>query len=127
MPMLKISGAIFFAIGIAAGVTLVVTPFGLVGSEESSAAAWLLFPGGFAAGPLLLALSARSAALGWLWRACSVLLLALATTAAIGLVLPVLGVVEPAGHTLSLWYVLALSGAAGTACALVPALPPASA
>jgi hypothetical protein len=125
--MLKTSGLIFLAIGIAAGVTLVITPFGLVGSEESPAAAWLLFPGGFTAGSLLLALSARSAALGWLWRACSVLLLALASAAAIGLVLPVLGVVETAGHTLSLWYVLALSGGVGTACALVPAPPPASA
>jgi hypothetical protein len=125
--MLKISGAILFAVGIAAGVMLVVTPFGLVASGESSAAAWLLFPGGFTAGALLLALSARSAALGWLWRACSVLLLALASAAAIALLLPVLGVVEPAGHTLSLWYVLAVSGAVGTACALVPAAPPASA
>ena len=125
--MLKISGVILLAIGIAAGVTLVVTPFGLIGAEESSAAAWLLFPGGFTAGSLLLALSARSTALGWLWRACSVLLLGLASAAAIGLVLPVLGLVEPAGHTLSLWYVLALSGGVGTACALVAAPPPASA
>ena len=48
--MLKISGAIFLAIGIAAGVMLVVTPFGFVGSKGSPAAAWLLFPGGFSAG-----------------------------------------------------------------------------
>jgi len=125
--MLKISGAIFFAVGIAAGIMLVVTPFRFVGSQESLLAAWLLFPGGFTAGSLLLALSARSASLAWLWRVSSVLLLGLASAAAIGLVLPVLGLVEPAGHTLSLWYVLALSGGVGTACALVAAPPPASA
>jgi hypothetical protein len=125
--MLRISGAIFLAIGIAAGIMLVVTPFGFIGSKESPAAAWLLFPGGFTAGSLLLALSARSAALGWLWRVCSVLLLPLASAAAIGLVLPVLGVVEPAGNTLPLWYVLALSGGVGTACALLQVPPAASA
>jgi hypothetical protein len=125
--MLKISGAIFLTVGIAAGIMLVVTPFGFVGSNESPTAAWFLFPGGFASGSLLLALSAHSAALGWLWRVCSVLLLALATASAIGLVLPVLGVVEPAGNTLPLWYVLALSGVVGTACALLPVPPAASA
>jgi hypothetical protein len=125
-PMLKISGAILFAVGIAAGIMLVVAPFGFVGSHESPASAWLLFPGGFTAGSLLLALSSRPASLGWLWRVCSTLLLALASAAAIGLVLPVLGVVEPAGNTLPLWYVLALSGGVGAACALVP-MPPAAA
>jgi hypothetical protein len=121
--MLKISGIVFLVIGIAAGVTLILSPFGPVGAGEPLLAAWLLFPGGFAAGSLLFALSASSAALVRLWSSCAALLLALACAAAIGLILPVLGLVEPTGHTLSLWYVLVVSGGVGTACALVPNQP----
>jgi len=116
--MLKISGAVLLMIGLAAGIALVVSPFGLLGSARSSLTAWILFPGCFAAGSLLLALG--GGAIGWLWKVCSALLLALATASALGLALPVLGLVETAGHTLSLWYVLFVAGAVGTACALVP-------
>ena len=124
--MLKITGAIFLLIGLATGAALVASPFGLLAGAPSSVAAWLLFPGGFAAGSVLLALGDRRHELGWLWRICAASLLVLATASALGLALPVLGVVEPAGQTVSLWYVLLLSGLIGTACALVPAAPSAS-
>src|SRR2546430_1622905 len=64
--------------------------------------------------------------LGGVWRIGAASLLGLATASALGLALPVLGFVEPAGQTVSLWYVLLLSGLIGTACALVPAAPSAS-
>jgi hypothetical protein len=116
--MLKISGAIFLFIGVVAGVALVISPFGLVDSK--SHAAWVLFPGGFAAGFLMLALGGRQSGVG-LWRSSAGLLLGLATASALGLVAPVVGILDPIGETLSLWYVLALAGVAGTGCALVPA------
>jgi len=121
--MLNITGAIFLLIGLATGAALVASPFGLLSGAPSSVAAWLLFPGGFATGSVLLALGDRRHELGWLWRICAASLLVLATASALGLALPVLGVVEPAGQTVSLWYVLLLSGLIGTACALVPAAP----
>jgi hypothetical protein len=124
--MLKVCGAVFLAIGLAAGVALVVSPFGLLAPARSSIAAWVLFPGCFAAGSLLLALGTPSGAVAWLWKICAALLLALATASALGLALPLLGVVEAAGQTLSLWYVLFVAGAVGTACALVPSAPAAS-
>jgi hypothetical protein len=121
--MLKITGAVFLLIGLAAGVALVVSPFGPLASVRSSFTAWVMFPGCFAAGSLLIALGDRGAGIGWLWKVCSALLLALATASALGLALPVLGILQTAGHTLSLWYVLFLAGAVGTACALVPGAP----
>ena len=119
--MLKVTGAMFLALGLAAGVALVLSPFGLLSSARSSLAAWLLFPASFAAGSVLLALAAPTAALGWLWRFCAAVLLGLASASAIGLMLPLLGVLEPAYPTLSLWYVLVLAGGLGTVCALAPA------
>jgi hypothetical protein len=110
----------FLALGLAAGVSLVVSPFGLLSSGRSSLAAWVLFPGSFAAGSVLLALAAPAAPLGWLWRLCAAALLGLASASALGLMLPLLGVLEPVHPTLSLWYVLALAGGLGTACALAP-------
>ena len=124
--MLKITGAIFLAIGLATGAALIASPFGLLAGAPSSVAAWLLFPGCFVAGSVLLALGDRGHEFGWLWRICAASLLLLATASALGLALPVLGVLEPAGQTVSLWYVLLLSGLIGTACALVPAAPSAS-
>jgi hypothetical protein len=121
--MLRLTGAVFLAIGLATGAALVLMPFGMVPSGPSSAAAWLLFPGCFIAGSLLLALGAPQASIGWLWRICAASLLVLAVAAAIALALPVLGMLDPARQTISLWYVLFLSGAFGTACALASSAP----
>ena len=116
--MLKVTGAMFLGLGLAAGVALVVSPFGLLPAARSSLAAWVLFPTSFAAGSVLLALAAPGTPLGWLWRFCASTLLCLASASALGLMLPLLGVLEPAYPTLSLWYVLVLAGGVGTACAL---------
>jgi hypothetical protein len=122
--MLKVTGGILLALGLAAGATLVASPFGLFSSALSSLATWVLFPVSFAAGCLLLALAAPNMALGWLWRLCAKALLALACASALGLMLPLLGFLEPAYPTLSLWYVLVLAGVLGTACALGPGSSP---
>jgi hypothetical protein len=118
--MLKVTGATLLALGLAAGVSLVLSPFGLLPSARPSLAAWILFPASFAAGSVLLALAAPAPPVGWLWRSCAAVLLGLASASALGLMLPLLGLVEAASPTLSLWYVLVLAGGLGTACALAP-------
>lgn len=118
--MLRISGGFLLLIGVLSGASLVVRPFGLFGSPVSAPAAWLLFPVGFATGSLLLALALDLGELAMLWRTCAALMLGLAVASALGLVVPILGIAEPVGSTLPLWYVLSLAGIVGTACALFP-------
>ena len=123
--MLKMTGAMILVVGVTAGLALVAAPFGVLQNAAASPAAWLLFPAGFVAGAVLLALGDSASALGALWRLCAALLLSLTIASAVGLILAVIGVAEPVGHTLPLWYVLVLAGAAGTACALGPGrIPP---
>jgi hypothetical protein len=122
--MLKITGAAMLLIGMAAGIVLVTAPFGFPPGASASPAAWLLFPGAFIAGAVLLVLGGGESAIGGLWRLCAALLLTLTVGSASGLVLPLLGIAEPVGQTISLWYVLVLAGGGGTACALGPARTP---
>jgi hypothetical protein len=118
--MLKITGVMLLALGLVAGLVLVASPFGVLPFARSSFSAWVLFPTTFAAGSVLLALASPRAALGWLRQFCSVALLGLASASALGLMLALLGILQPAHATLSLWYVLMLAGGLGTACALAP-------
>ena len=118
--MLKVTGAMCVALGLVAGLVLVVSPFGVVPFDPPSLSAWVLFPTGFAAGSVLLALAAPGVALGPLWRFCSAALLGLASASALGLMLSLLDILQPAHATLSLWYVLIVAGGVGTACALTP-------
>jgi hypothetical protein len=118
--MLKITGVMLLALGLVAGLVLVASPFGMLPFARSSFSAWVLFPTSFAAGSVLLALASPRTALGWLRQFCSVALLGLASASALGLMLALLGILQPAHATLSLWYVLMLAGGVGTACALAP-------
>ncbi len=119
--MLKITGGVLLLVGAAMGVALVAAPFGALGAAASSIAPWLLFPGAFVAGALLIALDdARSFA--GVARLSAVVLLALAVSSLLGIALPVLGLTVREGSAVPLWYVLVLSGAAGTACALTPSV-----
>jgi hypothetical protein len=118
--MLRITGAMCVALGLVAGVVLVASPFGVLPFVRSSLSAWVLFPTSFVAGTVLLALAAPGMALGRLRHFCSAALLGLASASALALMLSLLGILQPAHATLSLWYVLIVAGAVGTACALVP-------
>ena len=118
--MLKITGVMLLTLGLVAGLVLVASPFGVLPFARSSFSAWVLFPTSFAAGSVLLALASPRATFGWLLRFCSVALLGLASASALGLMLALLGILEPARATLPLWYVLMLAGGLGTACALAP-------
>jgi hypothetical protein len=118
--MLKVTGAMCVALGLVAGLVLVVSPFDVIPIARSSFSAWVLFPSGFAAGSVLLALAVPGMALARLWRFCSGALLGLASASALGLMLSLLDILQPAHATLSLWYVLVLAGGVGTACAVAP-------
>ena len=122
--MLKMTGAMILVVGVMAGLALVTSPFGVAQAAAASPTAWLLFPAGFASGAILLALGDPAPALAALWRLCAALLLSLTIASAVGLILAVVGVAAPVGHTLSLWYVMVIGGAAGTACALGPGRAP---
>ena len=122
--MLKITGALILVVGMLAGLALVTSPFGIFHGASASPAAWILFPSGFVAGAVLLALGDSGGVLGGVWRLCAAFLLSLTVASAIGLVIVVLGAVEPVAATASLWYVLLVAGTAGTACALGPARIP---
>jgi hypothetical protein len=122
--MLKMTGAMILVIGMTAGLVLVTSPFGIVAGASSLPATWVLFPAGFAAGGILLALGDAAPALAALWRLCAALLLSLTMASAAAIVCSVLGWAAPVGHTLSLWYVLVVAGGAGTLCALGPARAP---
>ena len=122
--MLKMTGAMILVIGMTAGLVLVTSPFGIVADAAASPATWLLFPAGFLAGAILLALGDAAPALGALWRLCSALLLSLTIASATAILCSVLGWASPVGHTSSLWYVLVLAGGAGTLCALGPGKTP---
>src|SRR5436190_18641435 len=118
--MLKMTGAMILVVGVTAGLALVTSPFGVAQNAAGSPTAWLLFPAGFASGAILLALGDPAPALAGLWRLCAALLLSLTIASAAGLILAVIGIAAPVGHTLPLWYVMVIGGAAGTACALGP-------
>jgi len=111
--ILLATGILLIALGLFAGVTLVVAPFGLV-SLAPGLTLWLLFPTLSGVGYALVVVSARVAHIKWLTLALSCLLLVLALASAAGLVLSAAAVVHPVTSTLSLWLVLAVAGVFGS-------------
>jgi len=113
MMILSMVGVVLLGLGLFCGGVLVAVPLGLA-ALSAGAVLWLLFPllclGGFA----LLATGARPAALRGPVLAVSVALLALALTAAVGLVLGAAAVQQTAGSPMPLWYVLGVAGLLGT-------------
>ena len=120
--MLKTTGAVILVVGMLAGLALVTSPFGVFAGASASPAPWILFPAGFVAGAVLLALG--DSGFGGLWRLCAAFLLGLTVASAAALAILMLGVAEPVSATASIWYVLLIAGVAGTACALGPAQAP---
>jgi len=102
--ILLATGILLIALGLFAGVTLVVAPFGLV-SLAPGLTLWLLFPTLSGVGYALVVVSARVAHIKWL---------TLALASAAGLVLSAAAVVQPVTSTHSLWFVLAVAGVFGS-------------
>jgi|SRR5687768_12123013 hypothetical protein len=102
-----IAGIVLLALGLGCGALLLLIPMGVI-EGNAGLALWVLFPL-FAVGGYFLAASAaadgKAAALS---RGTGAVLMLLALAAAVILVLQAAAIVQPAGSTLSLWYVLIL-------------------
>ena len=118
--ILAIVGGALLALGLFAGVVLVLVPLGLA-AMDSGAMLWVLFPLLSVIGYTLFATGAKVGNFRALSFAVSCLLLVLAVASAAGLVLEATALIHPAGNTLSLWYVLAVAGLLGTVGAGVQA------
>ena len=114
--VLLLSGATLLALGLFAGAVLVAAPLGLTG-ETAGLALWVLFPLFCGAGYALCVIGARAHRLALLSFAVSCLLLVLGLAAAVALVMAAATLVQTAGSTVSLWYVLVagLLGSIGAA------------
>ena len=105
--MLFVTGLVLLLLGVLSGAILVMAPLGIAGAS-AGLALWILFPAFTIGGYLLAALPARTPALIRLTRASGIALLALALLAAVALVLQAGAIVQSAGGSLALWYVLAV-------------------
>jgi hypothetical protein len=111
--VLSVVGVLVLAMGLFCGGVMVAVPLGLA-SLSAGPVLWVLFPAFCLGGFALLATGARSAALRRPLLAISIALLVLALGAAGGLVATAAAMLEAAGSTLPLWYVLAVAGTLGT-------------
>ena len=111
--ILAIVGGLLLALGLFAGIVLVLVPLGLA-AMNSGAMLWVLFPLLSIIGYTLFATGARVGNFRAWSFAVSCLLLVLAVASAAGLVLEATALINPVGGTLSLWYVLAVAGLLGT-------------
>jgi len=111
--VLLLSGAALLALGLFAGAVLVAAPLGLTG-ETAGLALWVLFPLFCGAGYALCVIGARAHRLALLSFAVSCLLLVLGLAAAVALVMAAATLVQTAGSTVSLWYVLVVAGLLGS-------------
>ena len=105
--MMLAAGAVFFVLGLASGVLLALAPFGVLPAEPGIVA-WVMFPGLTIVGWLMVVFAARDASIPLINRLAGALLVALAVGATVGLFLVGNSLVQAAGATLSLWYVLAV-------------------
>jgi hypothetical protein len=111
--VLSIVGGLLLALGLFAGTALVLVPLGLAHMADG-AALWVLFPLFSVIGFTLFATGARIINLPSILFGVSCLLLVLAVASAAGLVLEATALLQPAGSTLALWYVMAVAGVLGS-------------
>jgi hypothetical protein len=115
--MLVATGLVLLVLGIACGALMLLIPLGMVGGNVGLAL-WIFFPLFSITGYLMAAAASRRDHSPLLTQGSGAVLILLALAAAIALVLQAASIIEPAGSTLSLWYVLAIGivlGATGLA------------
>ncbi|WP_374676104.1 hypothetical protein [Ideonella sp.] len=110
---LVIAGGLLAVLGLAAALLLVAAPMGWT-AHAPGLSLWVLFPLFSLLGYALLAVGARDPAVRVSTRLLAWPLLGVALVAAMGLVAAGGGVIQLAGSSLSLWYVLVLAGLGGT-------------
>ncbi len=112
-PMaLLLFGSLLIVFGLLAGCLLLIAPLGIL-EITPGIGLWLLFPVFSIGGYFLLTLTPRFAKLRLLAWFLSSLLLLLAAAAAAELMLYASTLMQPAGSTLILWYVLIIAGGLG--------------
>jgi len=116
--MLVIAGLVLLVLGILCGALMLLIPLGMV-EGAVGLALWIFFPLFSVAGYLMAAAATRrNGAVPMMSQVSGAVLVVLALAAAIALVLQAASLFNPAGDTLSLWYVLAIGivlGAMGLA------------
>jgi hypothetical protein len=120
--VLRIAGFVFALVGLGAGLFLLAGSFGLT-PNAPGLSAWILFPACAFGGFVLAALGSRTGTLPALLKVAGGALVLLAAAAAIGLLLAAAGFAQVTNGTGSLWYLLVVSGLAGTAWLLAPEPP----
>jgi hypothetical protein len=105
--MMIAAGAVFLVLGLASGVLLALAPFGLLPAQPGPVT-WVLFPALTIVGYLMVVFAARDSSIPLITRVAGAALIALAVGATVGLFLAGNSLVQPAGTTLALWYVLAV-------------------
>ncbi len=120
--MLRIAGFVFALVGLGAGLFLLAGSFGLT-PNAPGLSAWILFPACSFGGFVLAALGSRTGALPALLKVAGGALVLLSAAAAVGLLLAAAGFAQVTNGTSSLWYLLVVSGLAGTAWLLAPERP----
>jgi hypothetical protein len=116
--MLVLVGLVLLVLGILCGALMLLIPLGAVDGAVGLAL-WIFFPLFSVAGYLMAAAATRrNAAVPMMSQVSGAVLMVLALAAAVALVLQAASLFNPAGDTLSLWYVLAIGivlGAMGLA------------
>ncbi|AZN35045.1 hypothetical protein [Iodobacter ciconiae] len=105
-------GSLLIVLGLLAGCLLLIAPLGII-EINPGIGLWLLFPIFSIGGYILLILTPNFTRLRLLALFLSSLLLLLAATAATELMLYASTLLQPAGSTLILWYVLIIAGGLG--------------
>jgi hypothetical protein len=120
--MLRITGFVLAAVGIAAGVLLALSAFGILAAPPGRAA-WMLFPLCAVGGWLFAALGSPTSALRKLAKGFGAILLAMGLVIAGLLVAASFGLLPVVHGTGPLWFVFALSILAGGAFFTAPDSP----
>lgn len=105
--MFLATGVVLLLLGLFTGILLVLIPLGIV-PGQANLTLWILFPLFAIGGYLMAASAARDDGAAKLTRASGAVMTLLALVAAVVLVLHAASLFEPAGSTLSLWYVLVI-------------------
>lgn len=105
--MFLAAGIVLLLLGLFTGALLLLIPLGMV-PGQANLALWILFPLFAIGGYFMAAAAARDDGAAKLTRASGAVMMVLALAAAIALVLDAAAMFEPAGSTLSFWYVLVI-------------------
>jgi hypothetical protein len=110
--MIVFAGALLLVLGLVSGLFLLLAPFG-IGPAAPGVTTWILFPGFTVVGYILLAVAARIGVTALVSRIAGACLVLLALGAGVALFALGNALIQPAGDSAVLWYVLGLGLALG--------------